>query len=81
MKRISEAIVDRLLTYMGERNLTQYKLSQISGVPFPTLKSIMQGRTKDISLKTVIMLAEGLGLKVSEFLDSENFQIQNLIIE
>lgn len=81
MKSISEAVVERLCVFMGERNLTQYKLAQLSGVPFPTIKSIMQRRTKDITLKTIIMLANGLGMTPSEFLNNEIFLADNLDLE
>ena len=61
MKTLNDAVVERLYKYMGEKNLTQYKLAQLSGIPFPTIKSIMQRRTNGISLKTIILLADGLG--------------------
>ena len=54
MKNLNDVVVERLCKYMGEKDLTQYKLAQLSGVPFPTIKSIMQRRTKGISLKTII---------------------------
>ena len=81
MKNIGEAVADRLSKYMGERNLTQYKLAQLSNLPFATIKSIMQRRTKGISLKTIILLANGLGISTSEFLNSEEFSIENLILD
>jgi len=62
MKKITSVIAERLLKYMGDRELTQYKLAQLSGVPFTTLKSIMQRKTKDIKLKKIIMLCAGLGI-------------------
>ena len=81
MKTINDAIVERLYKYMGERNLTQYKLAQLSGIPFPTIKSIMQRRTKDITLKTIIMLSDGLKLSPSEFLNDPSFNIENLTLD
>jgi len=48
MKTLNEIVVSRLNKYMGEQNLTQYKLAKLSNVPFPTIKSIMQRRTKSI---------------------------------
>lgn len=81
IKTINDAVVERLCKYMGERNLTQYKLSRISGVPFATIKSIMQKRTNGISLKTIIMLSDGLGIKPSEFLDSDAFMAENLKLD
>ena len=61
--------------------MTQYKLAQISGVPFATIKSIMQRRTKGISLKTVILLANGLNITPSEFIDDQSFLAKNLDLD
>ncbi len=81
MKTLNEVVVERLLKFMGEKNLTQYKLAQLSGVPFPTIKSILQRRTKGISLKTIILLSRGLGMTPSEFLDDPCFCSDNLELE
>ena len=81
MKTINDVVVERLYKYMNERNLTQYKLAQISGIPFPTIKSIMQRRTKGITLKTIIMLADGLNITPSEFIDDTTFLAKNLNLD
>ena len=81
MKKINIAVIDRLNKYMEEQNLTQYKLANLSGVPFPTIKSIMQRRTTGISLKTLVLLSKGLGITASEFLDSPDFTADNLDLE
>lgn len=81
MKTLNDAVVERLCKYMGERDLTQYRLAQLSGVPLPTIKSIMQRRTKGITLKTIIMLAAGLGLTPAEFINDDAFLAENLFLE
>ncbi len=81
MKTLNDAVVERLYKYMGEKILTQYKLAQLSGIPFPTIKSIMQRRTNGISLKTIILLADGLGISPAEFIDDESFLAKNLDLE
>ena len=81
MKTLNDAVVERLYKYMGEKNLTQYKLAQLSGISFPTIKSIMQRRTNGISLKTIILLADGLGISPAEFIDDESFLAKNLDLE
>ena len=81
MKTLNEAIVERLFKYMRERNLTQYKLSQISGIPFPTIKSIFQKRTKGITLKTIILICNGLNISVGEFLNDNSFLYESLDLE
>ena len=81
MKTLNDAVVERLCKYMGEQDLTQYKLAQLSGVPFPTIKSIMQRRTQGISLKTIILLAHGLGISPAEFIDDDGFLAENLNLD
>ncbi|MBQ7917795.1 MAG: helix-turn-helix transcriptional regulator [Clostridia bacterium] len=81
MKTLNDVIVEKLCKVMGERDLTQYKLAQLSGIPFPTIKSIMQRRTKGISLKTIILLANGLGMTPAEFLDDTSFLAENLDLD
>ena len=81
MKNLNDVVVERLCKYMGEQNLTQYKLAQLSGLPFPTLKSIMQRRTKGISLKTILLLSAGLGITPAEFLNDPAFSADDLDLE
>ena len=81
MKTLNDVVVERLFKFMGERDLTQYKLAQLSGVPFPTIKSIMQRRTRGITLKTIILLSNGLGMTPAEFLSDPAFLADNLDLD
>ena len=80
-KNLNDVFVEKLLKYMGQQNLTQYKLAQLSGVPFSTIKSIMQKKTKDYNLKTIIMLADGLKISPSELISGEQFLAENLLLD
>ena len=73
MRNISEAVTIRLKELLDERGLSVYKLERRSAVSHDTLKSIMKGKTKGVNLKTLIALSDGLGITVSEFLNSELF--------
>ena len=81
MKTLNEVVIDRLNYYMGEKHYSQYLLADFSGVPYPTIKSIMQRRTKGITLKTIVMLARGLRVSVSEFLSDDYFHYEELNLE
>lgn len=56
-------------------------MAQLSGVPFPTIKSIMQRKTNNITLKTLMMLSDGLGIKLIDFLNDPLFDSKNLDLE
>ena len=78
MQNISEAVTIRLKELLDERGLSVYKLERRNAVSHDTLKSIMKGKTKGVNLKTLIALSDGLGITVSEFLNSELFSYDNL---
>ena len=81
MKTLNEMVIDRLNYYFGVTHYSQYALAVASGVPYPTIKSIMQGRTKGITLKTIAMLARGFKVNVDEFLSDEFFHYDELDLE
>ena len=81
MKKFNNVIVERLNKYLDEKKLTQYRLAELSGVPFATIKSIMQRRTKTINLKTIILLSSGLGVTPWEFICDDSFLAENLDLD
>ncbi len=80
LKNISDIVVEQLVKFMP-KDMTQYELAQKSGLPFSTIKSLFQKRTKNITLKTIIMLASGLGIKPWELINTENLLAENLDLE
>lgn len=81
MKTLNEVVIDRINYYLGKNNLSQYALAELSGVPYPTIKSIMQKRTNGITLKTVFMLARAFNVSVGEFFGDNSFCYDNLDLE
>lgn len=81
MKSLTDVVANRILKYLEEQNITQYRLAQKSGVPKETIKSIMRRQTKNVTLKTIVMICEGFGISVLEFLDDEAFKPENLDLE
>ena len=75
---VNNAVLIRLKELMKEKNITRYRLAMNSGVPHSTLKNIFNGVIDDNYLSTDILLAGGLDMKVSKFLDSELFEEENL---
>lgn len=80
MNNVSHALVLRINELLAIKNMTRYKLAMESGVSHSTLKNIMHETVKDNLLSTTILIANGFGMSVSEFLDSPLFDEQNLNI-
>ena len=80
MNNVNHALALRIEELLKERKMTRYKLAMESGVSHSTLKNIMHETVQDNLLSTTILIANGFGMSVSEFLDSPLFDEQNLNI-
>ncbi len=77
---ISRAVAERITELLKERGLTQYRLEQKACLSHDTVKSIMKGKAKGVNLKTIVAIADGFCMHVSEFLSSPLFDYNNLNI-
>ena len=78
MNNISKAVAMRISELLKQQNMTQYKLEQKTGISHDTIKSIMKGKAKGVNLKTVIAIADGFEMTITEFLNSDLFLYENL---
>lgn len=78
MNNISKAVAMRISELLKQQNMTQYKLEQKAGISHDTIKSIMKGKAKGVNLKTVIAIADGFEMTITEFLNSDLFLYENL---
>lgn len=77
---VNRAVALRISQLLKEKNMTQYRLAMNSGITHSTLKNIIHETVKDNLLSTVILIATGFNMTVSEFLDSPLFLEENLDI-
>ena len=75
---INQALVLRIKELLKEKGITRYRLAMNSGVTHSTLKNIMHDTVNNNLLSTVILLAGGFDMTVSEFLASPLFLEENL---
>ncbi len=68
-----EAVRNRILQLCGERNITINKLATLAAVPPSSVKNILYGRSRNPKLLTVKLICDGLGITLSEFFDSADF--------
>jgi transcriptional regulator with XRE-family HTH domain len=70
---VNDAVVKRILALLKEKNMTQYRLEQESGIQHGSMQCIMNGRNKTVTLTTIIMLAKGFDMLPCEFLNDDLF--------
>ena len=78
---VNDAVAKRISKLLCEKDMTQYRLEQASGIQHGSMQCIMNGRNKTVTLSTVMMLARGFDMPLIEFLDDEVFRSENLEIE
>ena len=76
---VNDAVAKRISDLLKEKGISQDRLEQESGIQHGSMQCIMNGRNKTVTLSTVILLAKGFNMTLTEFLDDEIFQ--NLEIE
>ena len=75
---LTQAIAKRLKNICKERNITQYKLHKITGVPESTISTIMNSEIKTIKISTLFDICAGLNIEFSDFFDVNFLKIENL---
>ena len=78
---VNDAVAKRVSKLLREKDMSQYRLEQESGIQHGSMQCIMNGRNKTVTLSTVIMLAKGFNMTLTEFLDDEIFASENLETE
>ena len=65
--KLTEAVGKRLQNILEERNLTQYGLSKLGGVPRQTINIVVKGQHDRLALDTVYQITASLGMSLEEF--------------
>ena len=78
---VNNAVAKRISKLLREKNMSQYRLEQQSGIQHGSMQCIMNGRNKTVTLSTVILLARGFHMSLTEVLDDEIFGSEDLEIE
>ena len=69
-----QSVANRLMKLCDERRLALNALAKLSAVPPSTLKSIINGDSKNPGIVTIKLLCEGLGITLYEFFDDDSFK-------
>jgi len=78
---VNQAVKSRVAELLSSKRMTQYRLEQESGLSHGLIGCIMRDRNKNVTLKTIMMLAQGFGITLLEFLDSPFFTDKRIDLE
>ena len=78
---VNDAVAKRIAALLQMKGMSQYRLEQESGIQHGSMQCIMNGRNKTVTLSTVILIAKGFGMSLTDFLDDAIFSDENLETE
>lgn len=70
---VQEAVRNRILQLCGENNITINKLATLAALPPSSVKNILYGKSQNPKLLTIKLICDGLGITLSEFFDTGDF--------
>lgn len=71
---IYNLVVERIYELCKEKNITPNALSYISGVSQSTVKSILNGESKNPGVVTIKKLCDGLEISITDFFSTDDFK-------
>lgn len=72
--KISEAIAQKILNIIKENDITINKLSNICCLTQSTVDSLINGKSKNPKLLTIVRICDGLNITLKDFFDDELFK-------
>ncbi len=84
---LSNAVKQRIIDIADQKNITIHKLALLSGVPYSTISSFLNGKCSSITLTTLLHICEGSDMELKDFFNDklfkniENDKVQKQVVE
>ena len=70
---VKDAVANRISTLCQERGIRPNELANIAGVTPSTVYSLLDSRRRDVSIRTIKKLCDGLEMTLGEFFSTPDF--------
>lgn len=71
---VCNLVVERIYELCNERNITPNALSYMAGISQSTIKSILNGESKNPGIVTIKKICDGFDISLIEFFDTDKFK-------
>ena len=79
--KLNKAFSLRVREILKNKNMTQYKLAQETGLYHSTMTDILNCKYQTPNFKNIMLIIKALDMSMSEFFDSELFNFDTLEID
>ena len=78
---INDAVAMRTLNLMRQKDISQYRLEQDSGILHGAMDRILQSKNKTVTFTTIYRLSRGFNMSIYEFLDDDLFRREDIELD
>lgn len=71
--RLAKAVSEKINKILIEKDITVNKLASISCLTQSTVDSLVNGKSKNPKILTIVRICDGLGITLAEFFNDELF--------
>lgn len=71
--RINKAVAEKIIKIIREKDISVNKLASICCLTQSTVDSLINGKSKNPKLLTIVRICDGINISLSEFFDDEIF--------
>lgn len=71
--KLTKAVSEKINKILIEKDITVNKLASISCLTQSTVDSLVNGKSKNPKILTIVRICDGLGITLSDFFDDELF--------
>lgn len=72
--KINKAVAEKIIKIIREKDITVNKLASICCLTQSTVDSLINGKSKNPKLLTVVRICDGLNITLSEFFNDDVFK-------
>lgn len=69
--KLTKAVSEKINKILIEKDITVNKLASISCLTQSTVDSLVNGKSKNPKILTIVRICDGLGITLTEFFDDE----------
>lgn len=75
MRKEQTILINRIVQLCKDKGYSYYKLAYRASIPFSTLINIVEGRSKNPGIFTIMKICDALEIPLKDFFDTEEFAL------
>ena len=75
MKKEQRILVNRIAQLCQNKGYSYYKLAYKASIPFSTLINIVEGKSKNPGIFTIMKICDALEVSLRDFFDTKDFEL------